>query len=181
MFTIRGQEECQPKNVLILRKGRCKWLPIYRTLQFPQHLWFFISQKCLLCAQVIIPYTSRAVTFSRALHICWFTQALYPLPSFPLGSCYFQFAGKNRNPKRQTVGRTKDRTGDIFGKPSMWLWHFQYEFSHQLLKVTWEGGWVNWSVCGSGSTESEWDPPLQNSQDHPFPSITPLLKAKECG
>ena len=41
--------------------------------------------------------------------------------------------------------------------------------SFYSLKITWEGGGVNGGVCGSGGTESEWEPSAQNFRPVPLP------------
>lgn len=105
---------------------------------------------------IIIPYTSRALHLFKGPPHLLIHSSLAPPAPLPTRILLLPVCvGGTGSQRGRAVTRTEERTGDILGNPSMWLWHFPCEFPYQLLKVTWEGGWVNWGVCASGSTESE--------------------------
>lgn len=133
-------------------------------VRFPQHLWFSTHRNVYYVHRfpnlIMIPYASRALYLFKGPPHLLIHSNLTPLSPFPLG-CFLLLPvciGATGTQRLREVGRTKERMGDILGNPSMWLWPLTCEFCYQLLKVTWEGGWINWGVCASGSTESEGTP-----------------------
>lgn len=129
-------------------------------VRLPQHQRVFISQKCLLRMWIGQPNNNTLqkhspFTFRIPPYLLIDPRLVPTLAGFLFFPVYMGGTGTQRG---RAVAGTKGRTGDIFGKPSTGALEPSRILSHQIFKITWEGGWVNWGSCDSGSTESELEP-----------------------